>query len=67
MSFVDCDVEKLEMWKGFESIHTSHKYVAWGAGPAGIASVGELFKGSIRFPWAFPVFFHGWLETFNRF
>lgn len=24
-------------------------------------------KGSIKFPWAFPVFFHGWLKKFNRF
>ena len=54
MSFVDCDVEKLEMWKGFERIHTSHKYVVWGlvlqASPLSV----ELFKGKYQVPMGFP-------------
>ena len=66
VSFIDCDAEKLEMWKGFEIID-----ITWirrvGICLAGIASVGGVLQREVSSSWAFPVFFHGWLKKFNWF
>lgn len=54
VSFIDCDAEKLEMWKGFEIIQTSHEYVEEGfvlqASPLSV----EFFKGKYQVPMGFP-------------